>query len=535
MTFEIVTKALIMRIPFLFLLFFSINIVFAQTIISGRIIDKKQQPIAGANVFIEGTYDGSSSDEQGNFEFSTSESGIKTLVISFISFQTKSITISLSEMENLTIILKEDVNSLSSVTLNTGSFASGSSKNAVLTPNDIYTTAGANGDVFGALKVLPGTSNVSEDGRLFVRGGTANETSIFIDGQQVFHPFLATNGNLPTRGRYSPSLFKGTNFSTGGYSAEYGNALSSVLSLNTIDEPDKEKTELQFLNVGLGGSNTQKWKNNALTINAFYINLKPYQNIITQRQRWIKPFESLAGEAVYRHKFKNGWFKAYAALSFSDFNLIQDDIDITQGINTKIKNINLYANTSYNGKIKKGWKIYTGTSFSRDLNNINFGELSAENEDLNAHLKLKFTKRFSNYIKLNFGAEQFLNNFEETANAEEFGTLSTAFQNNISAAYAEGNIFFSRNLASQIGIRAERNYLLNRTVLSPRLSLAYKISENAQISTAYGNFYQNPEQNVLKYNSSLKYEQASHFILNYQYNNEGLFFRAEAYQKDYNN
>ena len=525
-----------MKTTYLLLLFLiSVTANFAQTTISGTVTDKKNIPIVGANVFIEGTYDGSSTDDQGNFTFTTTETGNQTLVISFISFQTQNLFYPVENMQGLQIFLKEDVNSLNSVSLNTGSFASGSSKDAVLTPMDIYTTAGANGDVFGALKVLPGTSNVSEDGRLFVRGGTANETNIYIDGQQVFQPFLATTGNLPTRGRYSPSLFKGTNFSTGGYSAEYGNALSSVLLLNTFDEPTKEKTELQFLNVGLGGSNTQKWKNNSLTVNGFYINLRPYQNIITQRVKWIKPFESLSGEAVYRHKLKNGWFKAYTALSYSDLNLIQDDIDFPEGVNTKLTNTNLYANTSYNGKLKKGWKIYTGASFAKDFNDVSLGNLAAENETSSAHFKLKFTKRFSNYVKLNFGGEQFLNHFDETASGTTFNNFNSNFKNNVTAAYAEGNVFFSKNLASQVGVRAEHNYLLNKTVISPRLSLAYKVSENAQISTAYGNFYQNPEQNVLKFQDNLQHEEASHFILNYQYSNDGLFFRAEAYQKDYDN
>lgn len=507
----------------------------AQTNITGTITDKAKNPITGANVYIEGTYDGGSTDEQGNFSFSTTETGTQTLVIAFISFETRRITAPVSDMQNMVATLKEDVNSLKSVSLNTGSFASGSSKDAVLSAMDIYTTAGANGDVFGALKVLPGTSNVSEDGRLFVRGGTANETNIYIDGQEVFQPFLATSGNLPTRGRYSPSLFEGTNFSTGGYSAEYGNALSSVLVLNTIDEPVKEKTELQFLNVGLGGGSTKKWDKNSLSVNAFYINLKPYQTLMPERVDWIKPFESISGETVYRHKFKNGLLKAYTALSYSNFNLIQEDINTPNGVNVEIKNTNLYANASYKGKLGKDWKVFSGASFANDLNKVSFGSFDADNTVSNSHFKLKFKKRFSNYFKLNFGAEQYLGNFHETAKEPSFGSFNSAFKNNISSAFAEANLFFSKNLATQIGIRGDHNYLLNKTMLSPRISLAYKVSENSQMSLAYGDFYQDPEQDVLKYNSHLNPEKASHYILNYQYKNDGLFFRAEAYQKDYSN
>jgi hypothetical protein len=123
------------------------------------------------------------------------------------------------------------------------------------------------------LQTLPGTSTVAEDGRLLVRGGNAGETQVFIDGIRVFTPFTPTTNNIPTRGRYSPFLFDGITFSTGGYSAEFGQALSSVLLLNTINEPDQEKTDIGLMTVGGSLGNTQKWDNSSLSINATYINL----------------------------------------------------------------------------------------------------------------------------------------------------------------------------------------------------------------------------------------------------------------------
>jgi len=69
---------------------------------------------------------------------------------------------------------------------------------------------------------------------------------------RVAQPYDASTNNLPTRGRFSPFLFSGISFSTGGYSAEYGEALSSVLLLNTLDEPDQNKTDIALMTVGLG-------------------------------------------------------------------------------------------------------------------------------------------------------------------------------------------------------------------------------------------------------------------------------------------
>ena len=106
------------------------------------------------------------------------------------------------------------------------------------------------------MQTLPGTQSVGEDGRLFVRGGEADETQTYVDGIRVAQPYGASAQNLPTRGRFSPLLFSGISFSTGGYSAEYGDALSSVLLLNTEDEPDQNKTNMAFMTVGLGIGNT---------------------------------------------------------------------------------------------------------------------------------------------------------------------------------------------------------------------------------------------------------------------------------------
>lgn len=86
----------------------------------------------------------------------------------------------------------------------------------------------------------------------------------------------------------------------------------------------------------------------------------------------------------------------------------------------------------------------------------------------------------------------------------------------------------------QVGLRATHNALLDVTKISPRASLAYKIADKSQISLAYGDFYQTPQQDVLKYNSSLDPEKSSHYILNYLYQNDGRTLRAEGYYKSYN-
>lgn len=275
-----------------------------------------------------------------------------------MSFETFTKTANVSTLNNLKIKLRDDVNSLDAVVINAGLFEAGEkAKVTVLKPLDIVTTASAVVDFVGALQTLPGTSAVAEDGRLFVRGGEAEETQIFIDGARVFTPFTPTPNNVPTRGRYSPFLFKGISFSTGGYSTEYGQALSSVLLLNTIDEPDQEKTDISLMTVGVGVGNTQKWNNSSFTINTSYINLAPYTKIFKQRNTFKRPLQSLNGEMIFRQKFKdNSMLKMYGTYSYSDFDVIQNNINFNDGFRLGLQNRNLYFNTSYKNKFGNNWK-----------------------------------------------------------------------------------------------------------------------------------------------------------------------------------
>ena len=230
------------------------SFAFAQSTVSGIVTDQNNEPIFGANVYLKGTFDGASTNEKGSFNFTTEETGIQILVISFLSFESKELSLEVSQMQNLSIKLRENVDALNAVILSAGSFEAGdNAKVTALKPLDIVTTASALGDVMGALQTLPGTSTVAEDGRLFVRGGRAEETQIFIDGIRVFTPYSNTTNNIPARGRYSPFLFKGITFSTGGYSAEFGQALSGVLELNTINEPDQEKTDISVMDGWMDG------------------------------------------------------------------------------------------------------------------------------------------------------------------------------------------------------------------------------------------------------------------------------------------
>ena len=510
--------------------------IFSQNTISGKVLDEKGKPVSGANVFIEGTYDGASTTEMGDFSFTTAAKGNQTLVVSFLIYETSKTVIDVATFQNKTIKLRESVTSLDAVVITAGTLEAGDkARVSVLKPLDIVTTAGSAGNIIAALQTLPGTQSVGEDGRLFVRGGEANETQTFVDGIRVAQPYGATTNNLPTRGRFSPFLFSGISFSTGGYSAEYGEALSSVLLLNTQDDPDQNKTEISLMTVGLGIGNTQKWKKSSLSVNANYLNLAPYQAVIPQNVDWNSPFQSLSGETVYRCNFNNGILKVYAAFDSSKFDINQESINSAEKIRVDLNNNNFYLNSSYKGVFGNNWQITSGLSYGYSNNKINLDSDKVANDENAAHLKLKLRKSFSERVKLSFGADYFVTQFNEDFKENSGSVFTNGYDANIAAVYTEADIFFSKKWAAKVGIRASNNDLLNETAISPRISFAYKMAKNSQFSFAYGDFTQTPSAEFIKYsnNNQFESEKASHYILNFQYNKNGKTFRAETYYKDY--
>ncbi|MBP1841586.1 TonB-dependent receptor [Formosa algae] len=515
---------------------FTVSVGFSQTLISGRVTDAKHNPIAGANVYIQGSYDGGTSDDSGVFSFKTTETGVQTLIVSFLSYETYSETAHISAFQDVDIKLREDVNALDAVVLSAGTFSAGdNSKVNALSSLDVVTTASAMGDFVGALQTLPGTTTVAEDGRLFVRGGEADETQIFIDGIRVFTPYTPTTNNVPSRGRYSPFLFDGITFSTGGYSAEYGQALSSVLLLNTIDEPEQNKTDIGIMSVGGALGHTKKWEKSALSVNGSYMNLGPYIKLFPGRNDWDKPFQSFSGEAVYRRQFSKGLFKLYTAYEFSQFELTLEDIDYEDGIHYKLNNKNTYVNSSYQGKLNANWSVFAGASYTNNNSDVDVIDDAVDNIEHSVHAKARLKYRFNNRFKLNFGTEYFLTHFNEKYSSPSIDTESYGFDNNIAAAFTEADVIFTKQLALKAGLRAEYSQLFKAFEVAPRVSLAYKTSAKSQLSLAYGSFYQNPNNDILKFSQNIDSEETSHYILNYQFNVEGRLFRAETYYKDYNN
>lgn len=284
----------------------------------------------GASIYLQGTYDGASSDTSGRFSFKTSKIGKFVVSVTFMGCEplAKEIVLNGAPVK-LAVELKETFNQLNAVTITAGTFEASDKKQAnILTPLDMITTAGAEGDVYGALQTLPGTTTNGESGKLFVKGGDSEESQTYIDGSLVYAPYSSSAPNMSVMGRFNPFMFKGTIFSTGGYSAEYGQALSSVLLLNTNDMPDEEQLDLSVMSIGLGVAGTKLWKTGAVTTSLSYNNLGPYMWLIPQNYHWMHYPENTEGALSLRQKTgETGMFKLYSSYGNSRYTITQEDMN----------------------------------------------------------------------------------------------------------------------------------------------------------------------------------------------------------------
>lgn len=533
----IITKVLIL-VFFVMALFSD-----AQITVSGK-VNFKNKGIKDVSVTLKNTYDGATTDEKGNYSFETSEKGPQILSFSnpkFVDIEKKIVV----GNENLTVNsdLKEQISEIDAVVISAGSIEASDRKRAtaLLTPIDIYTTAGANGQVSSALETLPGVQKIGETEGLFVRGGTGDETKFFMDGNLVNNFFGNSIPGIKSMDRLNTSLFKGNVFSSGGYSAVYGQALSSVLILESIDFPERNSIDLGIspLFVTAGFQNVNEQKSKSFGISGSYSNLGLMTKLIKFSNDFTKAPESFGTNFNFRIKNKSGGIlKYYGSFDTNTIGLqsesLEPNIDFD---NTSLKGKNTFHNLSFRQKFGE-YVLNLGSSYTFNSNLIDLSN-TFQNAEMNPNsINIK-----GNYFNAKGVLERKINRisairggveFNQAHQKTEVALTQFPYESNdqITSLFAETDLGFSNHLSAKVGLRSEYSSELNRWNIAPRLAMAYRLSKNWTTSLAYGIFYQNPEQKYFGSNP-LDYQKAEHYIFQVQKSEEGRSFRLEAFYKNY--
>lgn len=525
-------------IPFLQILFlcllFNQPLCKAQSVISGIILNEKEFPIIYANVFIKNSIDGTTTDSLGKFIIKTKLKGNQLLNISFIGYEPILYPIYLEDKEySLKISLKEITNMLDEIVISAGTIESNNDRKvAILRPIDIVTIAGASGDVINAIQSLPGVQrNEGDQTGLMVRGGDPGETLVLIDGIVSQNTFFSSVPGVSQRSRFNPFQFKGTSFSSGGYSSRYGQALSSILDLQTNDLPKESTVNVSLNLTGASLSSSKLMGNNAIEFSGSYLNLAPYLAItknnfdyycnpqgITLSTRWV----SKVGET--------GMFKMYFYQNYNHKGItIPDPQDFSLNIDYGMSNENTFFYTSYSHVASEKLKFFTAFSFSNNSDNVSWGVYPIFNHD--NRIQGRWESNFKILRKMNL-----ISGFEFQQIGYEQVRIDSIFKKFIDiqvSGYIETEWKPKNWFSLKTGIRVEYSDLLTKEYLTPRISMALKTGESSQLSLAAGVFYQMADPKYLLDSYKPGFQQAIHYILNYQRIRNNRTFRIESYYKSY--
>lgn len=528
----------------------------AQVKISGNVTTAGQLPVPMASVTLKGTNTGATTDSLGHFQFTAQTKGRQVLVVSSVGYKTASRTVTIGDTSiTVNVILSDDKRTLDAVTISAGAFiANDKAKGASLHPMDAMTVAGNGGDIAIALRSLPGTQQVGEKEGLYVRGGTGEESKQFIDGIWYKDPnFTNVPGILQPPRSFNGFLFSGILFSSGGYSAQYGQAMSSALILESIDFPDKSSASLNIFpsNIGTGFQQLSKNKKSSVGGGLSYSNTSLYNKVVPQRPDFFHGPEYWRGNANVRFKTsRTGILKVYATASFDNIGIRNQDVDsLNMKSGFQVKGKNLFATVSYRENLGRDWKLQAATVYSYNQDKLYNKLLNEKNEQVfltdsvfawknrNADIRTDFaqgrvvlTRSFNRNQALYIGAEHFYADDRLRSNDSLYH-----IKDNLTAAFVEGDIYLGYRMMARVGARFEHSSLLKRSTVSPRASLAYRFGDGGQLNLAYGMFYQKPENEYLFRRQDLNFSRADHYILNYTKKVSNRLLRVEAYYKKYHN
>ncbi len=522
---------------------------FSQITISGK-VSFKNKGIKNVNVTLKDTYDGATTDAEGKYSFETSEKGNHQLIFENQDYYTieKSIIIENQPItENIEI--KEKVSEINAVVISVGSIEASDKKcsTAALTPMDIYNTAGANATMSEGYKFLPGVQKTGESTGLFVRGGTGTETKFYMDGNLVNNFFSESVPGIPGHDRFNTNIFKGSSFSSGGYSALYGQALSAILVLESIDLPEKSSLGAFIFPFSASGDfqklNRQKTASFGLEVK--YFNMSLMEKILNFNTDFIHSPKSFGFNGNFRQKFKNGGFlKYYGSFDANSVAVSQHSLENNYDENQpSIKGSNTFHSLNYRQKFGK-YTLNVGSSFSVDHKNLTvgilnqnqkIGDVAIKNIGTYFNQKTVLERKFANAgniktgFELQYSDDIFINN--------QFGknAANQQFKNLITAIFGETNLAISTRFSVSGGLRAEHSSFLNQWNLAPRLAAAYKLSPVWVTSFAYGKFFQTPDAQFLNQNFKQPFQKADHYILQLEKNENNRTLRAEVFYKNYKN
>jgi hypothetical protein len=189
------------------------------------------------------------------------------------------------------------------------------------------------------------------------------------------------------------------------------------------------------------------------------------------------------------------------------------------------------AYTDNRDRIESG--LYSNDKELVTLSPLEFKNFKLDNTGKYLNAKLVLERKFAGLNAVRFGSE-FNRLDDHSLFTNHLGnSFEQEVKESITAAFAETDLYITNGLAAKLGGRLEHSKLMDKVNAAPRVSLAYKLSKQGQVSFAYGKFYQNPERQFFPTSADLRFTNATHYILQYQRVTKLTTLRTELFYKKY--
>lgn len=200
--------------------------------LTGKALGLDKQPISGVNIQIKNSQKGTYTDQKGRFKLKVTIGKDSVLIFSILNYQTVEISVVPDAQKEITVVMEPASIRLEEVQINEQrkSNAGTVNINPLLTKNLSITGGGA---IEQLVKTLPGVSSHDELSQQYsVRGGSYDENLLYVNGIEIFRPFLVKTGEREGLSFLNPDLVSAIRFSSGGFESSYGDKMSSVLDID---------------------------------------------------------------------------------------------------------------------------------------------------------------------------------------------------------------------------------------------------------------------------------------------------------------
>lgn len=551
-----------MKVRFLFLCFalaLSSGLSAQKGQIKGRVFDEiNNEPLPFANVVIEGTTTGTSTDVDGNYVLEV-EPGLYNVTASFVGYTNKTeyeVQVSRSRPIVINFALSESNQTLGEVSVTAQDRITRKEESPVsvstLGINEIQRNPGGNQDISLVIQSLPGvasTPNFRND--IIIRGGAPNENSFFLDGIEIpsINHFSTQGSSGGPVGLLNVNFIREVDLYTSAFPVEKANALSSVLDIKLKDgRSDKIGGIFQVgaSEVGLTLEGPLGEKNTFLasarrSYLQFLFSVLELPFLPTYNDFQVK----------IKHKFdeKNQLtFIGLGAIDQFKLNLDANETE-TQKFQLAFLPVNEQWNYSVGAKFTHfGEKSYTNFILSRFmLNNIAYkyedndevnGQqlLDYQSQEIENKLRIENFRRSNGWRLTNgIGFEEIKYQTSEIdlrvppgAEARNYETDLRLYQYYL---FSNANrSFWDEKISLNLGLRLEGNSFNAKTAnplsqISPKIAFTYNINSELSFNANYSIYYQLPPYTSLGFrdtnntlvNKDLTYISTQHMVAGFAY------------------